>query len=361
MFRKPKKNPKAKFRDRKKIDEGQGRTVSVSRLDGELHKDEEYFRKRSFAGPNDSTYERGIVGREGEEEQTTSEILEQIRKEKSGGGAKKRRQSPKLIEGGGDGARGVMHEFRTADPAEQLSAADMATRAAEHHPVEKLNPGEEQNLVDGRINTDDSGRGDADGVYRGSSQPRNKFLAGPMKAPTFVRTTCRFDYQPDICKDYKDTGFCGFGDTCIYLHDRGDTMTGWQMEQQWEEKKKKEREKKEKEMDRFLQKASDSHVDNDSDEDNAATIDDTIPFACHICRGPFRDPVVTSCGHYFCEGCIMGQVKGDAGGGAEASSACPICGKNTHSVFNHPPKLVAKKRRVIGANGTWESFAKASR
>lgn len=22
---------------------------------------------------------------------------------------------------------------------------------------------------------------------------------------------CRWDYQPDICKDYKETGFCGFG------------------------------------------------------------------------------------------------------------------------------------------------------
>ena len=37
---------------------------------------------------------------------------------------------------------------------------------------------------------------------------------GPIRAPTFLRATCRFDYQPDICKDYKETGFCGYGDQC---------------------------------------------------------------------------------------------------------------------------------------------------
>ena len=34
---------------------------------------------------------------------------------------------------------------------------------------------------------------------------------GPMRAPANVRATVRWDYQPDICKDYKETGFCGFG------------------------------------------------------------------------------------------------------------------------------------------------------
>jgi RING finger protein 113A len=34
---------------------------------------------------------------------------------------------------------------------------------------------------------------------------------GPMRAPSNIRSTVRWDYQPDICKDYKETGFCGFG------------------------------------------------------------------------------------------------------------------------------------------------------
>ena len=45
---------------------------------------------------------------------------------------------------------------------------------------------------------------------------------GPLRAPTNVRGIVRIDYQPDVCKDYKETGTCGFGDSCIYLHDRGD-------------------------------------------------------------------------------------------------------------------------------------------
>ena len=39
--------------------------------------------------------------------------------------------------------------------------------------------------------------------------------------------------QPDICKDYKETGFCGYGDSCKFLHDRGDYKSGWQLEREW--------------------------------------------------------------------------------------------------------------------------------
>lgn len=57
---------------------------------------------------------------------------------------------------------------------------------------------------------------------------------GPLRAPSFLRATCRFDYAPDICKDYKETGFCGWGDQCKFLHDRGDYKSGWQMEKEWD-------------------------------------------------------------------------------------------------------------------------------
>ena len=62
----------------------------------------------------------------------------------------------------------------------------------------------------------------------------NMGTMGPVRAPAFFRATCRFDYQPDVCKDYKDTGFCGFGDSCKFMHDRGNYKTGWQMEKEWE-------------------------------------------------------------------------------------------------------------------------------
>lgn len=40
---------------------------------------------------------------------------------------------------------------------------------------------------------------------------------GPMRAPSNIRSTVRWDYQPDICKDYKETGFCGFGGELNYI------------------------------------------------------------------------------------------------------------------------------------------------
>ncbi|EGR29624.1 hypothetical protein IMG5_151710, partial [Ichthyophthirius multifiliis] len=63
---------------------------------------------------------------------------------------------------------------------------------------------------------------------------------GPIKASSNnVRVTCRFDYNPSLCKDYHDTGYCVFGDSCLYLHDRGDYKSGWEQEQDWENQKKK--------------------------------------------------------------------------------------------------------------------------
>lgn len=85
-----------------------------------------------------------------------------------------------------------------------------------------------------------------DGVYRGMNNYKD-FRAGfrrehtvgaekgsgthgPLRASTNVRMTVRVDYQPDICKDYKETGYCGFGDACKFMHDRGDYKAGWELD-----------------------------------------------------------------------------------------------------------------------------------
>ncbi|KAI6174797.1 hypothetical protein M3Y97_00961200 [Aphelenchoides bicaudatus] len=59
---------------------------------------------------------------------------------------------------------------------------------------------------------------------------------GPTRAQQFMRATVRWDYAPDICKDYKETGFCTFGDSCKFLHDRSDYKHGWEIEQDWQKK-----------------------------------------------------------------------------------------------------------------------------
>lgn len=66
--------------------------------------------------------------------------------------------------------------------------------------------------------------------------------AGPLRSSTYVRTSSRFDYAPDVCKDYKDSGYCGFGDSCKFMHDRTDYKSGWQLEREYEEQQKRKRE-----------------------------------------------------------------------------------------------------------------------
>ncbi|WRX29324.1 zinc finger protein [Theobroma cacao] len=56
---------------------------------------------------------------------------------------------------------------------------------------------------------------------------------GPRRDLAHIRVSARFDYQADICKDYKSTGYCGYGDSCKFVHDRGDYKSGWQLEKEW--------------------------------------------------------------------------------------------------------------------------------
>mmetsp|Transcript_43972 Transcript_43972/g.70379 ORF Transcript_43972/g.70379 Transcript_43972/m.70379 type:complete len:235 (-) Transcript_43972:1847-2551(-) len=142
---------------------------------------------------------------------------------------------------------------------------------------------------------------------------------GPIRAPAHLRVTSRFDYQPDTCKDYKETGYCGFGDNCKFLHDRGDYKTGWQLEKEWD---KSEAERK--------KKLATGEKESGS-KDDQATKGKQLPFACHICRNPFIKPVVTVCGHYFCQKCAFKHYA--------TSSRCAVCGEQTKGIFNAAKEL----------------------
>lgn len=125
-----------------------------------------------------------------------------------------------------------------------------------------------------------------DGMYRGLSgylptinktreQTDSKMKTAPIRATANIRTITLVDYQPDVCKDYKETGFCGYGDSCKFMHDRGDYLAGWQLDKL--------------DMDGMGK-------GNGKEEE----VEEEVPFACLICRKPFVEPVVTKCGHYFC-------------------------------------------------------------
>ncbi|KFW01226.1 RING finger protein 113A, partial [Eurypyga helias] len=95
---------------------------------------------------------------------------------------------------------------------------------------------------------------------------------GPIRAPEHLRATVRWDYQPDICKDYKETGFCGFGDSCKFLHDRSDYKHGWQIERELDEGR---------------------YGVNDEENYEVSSDEEDMPFKCFICRSSFKNPVVT--------------------------------------------------------------------
>ncbi|XP_007530031.2 E3 ubiquitin-protein ligase RNF113A-like [Erinaceus europaeus] len=147
---------------------------------------------------------------------------------------------------------------------------------------------------------------------------------GPIRAPEHLRATVRWDYQPDICKDYKETGFCGFGDSCKFLHDRSDYKHGWQMERELDEGR------------------YGAELDDDYRVAGGGDGDDDLPVRCFICRQPFRDPVVTKCRHYFCEACALHHFR--------ASPRCYVCDQQTHGVFNPAKELRAKRRKARAAS-----------
>ncbi|GBG89429.1 hypothetical protein CBR_g49220 [Chara braunii] len=171
---------------------------------------------------------------------------------------------------------------------------------------------------------------------------------GPLRASANVRMSVRFDYQPDICKDYKETGYCGYGDSCKFMHDRGDYKSGWQLDREWNEKEKQRRELA----------ARDQLDDEDDPQKEEMDEDDDLPFACFICRRPFIDPVVTKCKHYFCALCALKHNS--------TSKNCAVCEKPTGGVFNTAREIVRKmqeeKEKASGtldggkrSRGSWRS------
>lgn len=171
------------------------------------------------------------------------------------------------------------------------------------------------------------------GTYKGTSSyttfikksenapPRS---VGPMKAPSNIRTITITDYAPDVCKDYKQTGFCGFGDTCKFLHAREDYAQGWKLDREWEINQKTGKAKNKKEDD----------VKGEDDEEKELK---DIPFKCIVCKDDYKSPIVTKCKHYFCETCAIAKYK--------KTPNCAICGKRTDGAFSMAKELRKKLER----------------
>lgn len=173
-----------------------------------------------------------------------------------------------------------------------------------------------------------------DGTYKGAANyqsfiqknpDKQTKQIGPQKASTNVRTITVTDFAPDVCKDYKQTGFCGFGDSCKFLHAREDYKQGWQLDRDWEINTKGK-----KLSGRTVASADRNAKDGEADDADEALLE-KIPFACIICKKAYSSPIVTKCGHYFCETCALQRYRKDP--------SCAACGAGTGGVFNVAKKL----------------------
>lgn len=163
---------------------------------------------------------------------------------------------------------------------------------------------------------------------------------GPQKSSSNVRTITMVDYTPDVCKDYKQTGFCGFGDGCKFLHAREDYAAGWKLDREWETSNKGKKP--------GGTVVASANRDGKKDEDGIdLSMLEKIPFACIICKQPYKNPIITKCGHYFCEACALKRYRKDP--------TCANCSAKTYGVFNGAKNL----QKLLSKKQEWEDKKKA--
>ncbi|TQS36240.1 hypothetical protein Golomagni_03314 [Golovinomyces magnicellulatus] len=217
-----------------------------------------------------------------------------------------------------------------AERTTAIKSSNDATRSSNWHDEEVKGALSDKELL-GSVSAKPSGHQE---VENPNAPKRN---VGPLKAPTNLRTITVTDFAPDVCKDYKQTGFCGFGDSCKYLHAREDYKHGWQLDKEWENITKGR-----KITGGTKISSADRKVLDDESEDDDAKLEN-VPFACIICKENYQDPIITKCRHYFCEKCALKRYK--------KYQSCAACGAATGGVFNVARSLIRildqKKKKAL--------------
>lgn len=147
-------------------------------------------------------------------------------------------------------------------------------------------------------------------------------VSKPLKAiPLSINRTTVTDFQPDVCKDFLQTGYCGYGDTCKFLHVRDELRQKKAINKEWETVGGKP--------------SSKSISTNDESRGESRGL--SLPFKCVLCKSDYKSPVITSCGHLFCQKCFLDRVK--------KKRTCFICGKDTLGVCK--PVLKAELDKLL--------------
>ncbi|POR32890.1 Pre-mRNA-splicing factor cwc-24 [Tolypocladium paradoxum] len=264
--------------------------------------------------------------------------------DEAGQRVKRRRKTAAVTatsKGASSGNRDLAATVFTADRDAPITSANDATKQSNWYDDDAEGALSAKNLLGSTRSLSKDGQ--PDGTYKGLAN-QTSFIqknpdapqrtVGPIRAPTNIRTITVTDFAPDVCKDYKQTGFCGFGDNCKFLHSREDYKQGWQLDKEWENVSKGK-----KNMGGTVVASANRDKPKEDDDDDEEAMLENIPFVCIICKEAYKEPIVTRCGHYFCESCALKRYRRDP--------TCAACGTGTNGVFNTAKrlkKLLERKR-----------------